>query len=117
MSRQGFVYILSNKYNTTLYTGVTNDLMRRIAEHKLHINKSFTDRYNIENLVYFESCNDMTTAIHREKQIKKWHREWKEELINDMNPEWKDLAEDIGVDEEYMQSVREYYEDKDSDEE
>ncbi len=110
MSREGFVYIMSNKHNTTLYTGVTNDLMRRIAEHKLHINKGFTDRYNIENLVYFECCNDMTTAIHREKQIKKWHREWKEELINDMNPEWKDLTEDIGVDEEYIQSVKEMYE-------
>ena len=117
MSKQGFVYILSNKHNTTLDTGVTNDLMRRVAEHKLHVNNGFTDRYNIENLVYFEICNDMTTAIHREKQIKKWHREWKEELINDMNPEWKDLAEDIGVDEEYMQSVKVYYENRVSDEE
>ena len=108
---------MSNKHNTTLYTGVTNDLMRRVAEHKLHVNNGFTDRYNIENLVYFEICNDMTTAIHREKQIKKWHREWKEELINDMNPDWKDLAEDIGVDEEYIQSVKEYYEDRVSDEE
>ena len=114
MSKQGFVYILANKHNTTLYTGVTNDLPRRVAEHKLHINKGFTDHYNVEKLVYFEICKDMTTAIHREKQLKKWHREWKEELINDMNPEWKDLTDDIGVDEEYMQSVKEYYEDKDS---
>ena len=103
---------MANKHNTTLYTGVTNDLRRRVAEHKLHINKGFTDRYNVENLVYFEICKDMTTAIHREKQIKKWHREWKEELINDMNPEWKDLADDIGVNDEYLQSVIEYYEDR-----
>ena len=111
MSKQGFVYILTNKHNTTLYTGVTNDLRRRIAEHKLHINKGFTDRYNIENLIYYEICNDMTTAIHREKQLKKWHREWKEALINEFNPEWKDLAEDIGLDKDYMQSVKEFYED------
>ena len=117
MSKQGFVYILANKHNTTLYTGVTNDLPRRVAEHKLHINKGFTDHYNVEKLVYFEICKDMTTAIRREKQVKKWHREWKEELINDMNPEWKDLADDIGVDEEYMQSVKEYCEDRASYEE
>ena len=93
-----------------MYTGVTNDLKRRVAEHKLHINKGFTDKYKTDNLVYFEICKDMTTAIHREKQIKKWHIEWKENLINEFNPEWKDLADDIGVDEEYMQSVKEYYE-------
>ena len=102
---------MANKHNTTLYTGVTNDLKRRVAEHKLHINKSFTDRYNAENLVYFETCNDITTAIHREKQLKKWHREWKEVLINEFNPEWKDLAEEIGLNEEYLQSVKEFYED------
>ncbi len=111
MSKQGFVYILTNKHKTTLYTGVTNDLKRRIAEHKLHINKGFTDKYKTDNLVYFEICQDMTTAIHREKQIKKWHREWKEDLIKGFNPEWKDLSDDIGLDEEYMQSVKEYYED------
>lgn len=111
MSKQGFVYILTNKHKTTLYTGVTNDLKRRIAEHKLHINKGFTDKYKTDNLVYFEICQDMTTAIYREKQIKKWHREWKEDLIKGFNPEWKDLSDDIGLDEEYMQSVKEYYED------
>ncbi|MBQ8957610.1 MAG: GIY-YIG nuclease family protein [Bacteroidales bacterium] len=63
---------MANKHNTTLYTGVTNDLKRRTTEHKLHINKSFTDRYNIEKFVCFETCEDMTTAIHREKQLKKW---------------------------------------------
>ena len=111
MSKQGFVYILTNKHKTTLYIGVTNDLKRRVAEHKLHINKGFTDKYKTDNLVYFEICKDMTTAIHREKQIKKWHREWKENLIKEFNPEWKDLSDDIGLDGEYLQSVKEYYED------
>ena len=111
MSKQGFVYILTNNNKTTLYIGVTNDLKRRIAEHKLHINKGFTDKYKTDNLVYFEICKDMTTAINREKQLKKWHREWKEELINEFNPEWKDLSDDIGLDVEYMNSVKEHYED------
>ena len=110
MSKEGFVYILTNKHKTTLYTGVTNDLKRRLAEHKLHINQGFTDKYKTDYLVFFEICKDMATAIHREKQIKKWQREWKENLIKEFNPEWKDLSDDIGLDEEYMQSVKEYYE-------
>ena len=109
MSEQGYVYMMANKHNTTLYIGVTNDLKRRVAEHKLHINKGFTDRYNIEKLVYFEICKDMTTAISREKQLKNWKREWKDALVNEMNHEWRDLVSDIGVDDEYMLSVKEYY--------
>jgi len=116
MLKQGFIYILTNKHKTTLYIGVTNDLKRRIAEHKLHINKGFTDKYKTDNLVYFEICKDMTTAIHREKQLKKWHREWKEELINEFNPEWMDMSNDIGLDEEYLQSLKEHYEDMNSNE-
>lgn len=111
MSHQGFVYILSNKYNTTLYLGVTNDLKRRIAEHKLHINNGFSDKYNVEKLVYYETHEQMYDAISREKQLKNWHRKWKEDLINENNPEWNDLAESIGLDEEYIQSVKEHYED------
>ena len=110
MSKQGFVYILSNKHNTTLYTGVTNNLIRRVAEHKLHINKGFTDKYNTEKLVYYEVLDGFENAIHREKQLKKWHRKWKEALINDFNPVWKDLSDTIGLDEKYMQSVKEHYE-------
>ena len=110
MPLQGIVYILTNKNKTTLYTGVTRNLQRRIAEHKLHINKGFSHRYNTEYLVYFEVYDRLDVAIHREKQLKKWHREWKEALINEFNPEWKDLADDIGVDEEYIQSVKEAYE-------
>ena len=110
MPLQGIVYILTNKNKTTLYIGVTRNLQRRIAEHKLHINKSFSDRYNTEYLVYYEVYERLDEAIHREKQLKKWHREWKEALINEFNPEWKDLTEDIGVNEEYMQSIKEAYE-------
>ena len=111
MSKQGYVYLLANKRNTTLYLGVTNDLKRRVAEHKLHINSGFTDKYNIEKLVYFEIHEQIHDAIQREKQLKKWRREWKDALINDLNPEWNDLAETIGVDDEYIKSVKEHYED------
>lgn len=107
---QGIVYILTNKNNTTLYTGVTRDLRRRVAEHKLHINKGFSYKYNTDKLVYYEVHDRLDVGIHREKQLKKWRREWKENLINESNPEWKDLAGDIGVDAEYLQSVKEAYE-------
>lgn len=106
---QGFVYILTNKNRTTLYTGVTRDLRRRVAEHKLHINAGFTDRYNAVYLVYYEAFERLEDAIHREKQLKKWHREWKEGVINEFNPEWKDLAGEIGVDDEYTRGVKEAY--------
>ena len=109
MSKQGFVYMLTNNHNTTLYIGVTNDLMRRVAEHKLHINQGFTSKYKTEKLVYYEKIEGFDIAIQREKQLKNWHRAWKEALINDFNPEWKDLTEDIGVDEAYIQKVKEVY--------
>lgn len=112
MGPKGIVYILTNKYNTTLYTGVTRNLQRRIAEHKLHINQGFSDRYNTEKLVYYEVYDRLDVGIHREKQLKKWRREWKEDLINGFNPEWKDLAEAIGVDADYLQTVKETYEEK-----
>ena len=111
MSKQGYVYLLANKRNTTLYLGVTNDLKRRVAEHKLHINSGFSDKYNTEKLVYFETHEQMYEAIRREKQMKKWRREWKNALINELNPEWNDLAETIGVNDEYIQSVKEHYDD------
>ncbi len=107
---QGIVYILTNNNNTTLYTGVTRDLQRRVAEHKLHLNKGFTSKYNTEKLVYYEVYDRLDTGIKREKQLKKWRRVWKEKLINDFNPEWKDLGEDIGVDNEYIQMVKCAYE-------
>ena len=109
MPLKGIVYILTNKNKTTLYIGVTRNLQRRIAEHKLHINKGFSDRYNTELLVYYEVYERLDEAIHREKQLKKWRREWKEALINEFNPVWKDLAEDVGANEEYILSVKEAY--------
>ncbi len=89
---QYFVYIMTNK-SGTLYTGVTNNLERRIYEHKHHLVKGFTNKYNIDKLIYFEETNDINAAISREKQIKGWLRKKKIALIESMNPGWKDLAE------------------------
>jgi putative endonuclease len=90
--RQYFVYILANR-SRTLYTGVTNDLERRVAEHKQKRIPGFTSRYNINQLVFFESTPDVRAAIAREKQIKGWVRRKKIALIKASNPHWKDLSE------------------------
>ena len=87
-----YIYIMTNNKNTTLYTGVTNDLLARVDQHKRKIDKkSFTARYNINKLVYYETTDKAYIAIEREKQIKAGSRQKKIELINRMNPEWKDL--------------------------
>ena len=87
-----YVYILTNKNLTVLYTGVTNDLVRRVYEHKNHLDKdSFTAKYKVSRLVYFEETTDVRSALEREKQIKSWNRERKTDLIMGMNPEWRDL--------------------------
>lgn len=86
-----YVYILTNHTNTVLYTGVTNDIMRRTSEHRQKLNDGFSERYNAYKLVYVESCSRHADAIAREKQIKKWRREKKIALIETINPEWKDL--------------------------
>ena len=104
-----YIYFLANTYNTVLYLGVTNDAVRRVAEHKAKINKGFTYKYNCDKLVYFERYILMTDAIVREKQLKNWKREWKNKLINDFNPEWKDLSEEIGVDNEYIEAIKAEY--------
>jgi len=92
--RYYFVYILSNSTNVALYTGVTNDLERRLWEHKNHADpNSYTARYRINKLVWYEVTGDVESAIAREKQIKSWSREKKNRLIRDTNPEWKDLSE------------------------
>ena len=92
VSMRYYVYILSNKYCTVLYVGVTNDLVRRIYEHKNHLVKdSFTSKYNVTKLVYFEETSDVNVAIEREKQIKSWNRERKTDLIMKNNPKWVDL--------------------------
>ncbi len=93
MSREYFVYIMTNK-SRTLYTGVTNDLMRRVDEHKRKLIPGFTSKYNIRFLVYYESTPNIHIAIEREKQIKGWLRAKKIALIISMNPEWKDLSEE-----------------------
>ena len=91
-----YVYILSNTHKTVIYTGVTNNLARRVYEHKYHLDKkSFTSQYNVENLVYYEVTDNPEAAIAREKQIKGWNRKRKEKLIESKNPEWADLYEAI----------------------
>ena len=91
-----YVYILSNSHKTVLYIGVTNDLIRRVYEHKAHIDKSsFTAQYNVENLMYYEVTTNPEAAIAREKQLKGWNRKRKEKLISQMNPEWLDLYESL----------------------
>lgn len=86
-----YVYILASERNGTLYTGVTDNLARRIWEHKHDLAKGFTEKYGVHSLVYYEQHQDIEQAISREKQMKKWKRYWKIKLINKMNPEWKDL--------------------------
>ena len=89
------VYILASKRNGTLYTGVTSDLPKRISEHKNDVAEGFTKRYGVHTLVYVEYLADIRAAIAREKQIKKWNRAWKVELIEKDNQEWRDLADDL----------------------
>ena len=90
-SRNFYVYILASKIGGTLYVGVTNDLVRRVAEHRLKVVDGFTRRYNVARLVYFEQFDDSENAIKREKRIKKWNLAWKIRLIEDKNPNWDDL--------------------------
>jgi len=95
MPEHYYVYIMTNKYNAVLYTGVTNDLIRRVYEHKNKLVEGFTAKYNLTKLVYYEISKDVKEAINREKQIKGWKREKKEKLIKGFNPDWKDLYEEI----------------------
>jgi putative endonuclease len=95
MMKTYFVYILANKRNGTLYIGITNDLMRRSSEHKSGSIEGFTKKYSISKLVYFESTTDVNEAIAREKRLKKWKRQWKIDLIEKLNPDWRDLSEDF----------------------
>lgn len=90
---QYYVYKLASKKNGTLYIGVTNDLIRRVYEHKEGIIEGFTKKYNVKKLVYYEIHTEIREAIKREKAMKKWLRKWKIELIEEMNPNWDDLYE------------------------
>ena len=95
MEHRYFVYILTNRHHTALYVGVTNDLVRRVHEHRTKIASGFTTRYNVDKLVYFEETSDVVGAIAREKQIKGGSREKKIALVNAMNPDWRDLFDDL----------------------
>jgi putative endonuclease len=90
-----YVYLMASGRNGTLYAGVTNDLVRRIYEHKNKLVRGFTSRYGVSRLVWFEVYDDPATAIAREKEIKKWRRAWKLRLIEQSNPQWLDLYEQI----------------------
>jgi len=94
-NRQYCVYILTNSRHTVLYTGVTNDLEGRLAEHKTKPGSAFTKRYNVDQLVYYECGDDISIAVAREKQFKAGSRQNKIDLINGINPEWKDLSEEF----------------------
>jgi putative endonuclease len=87
-----YVYILTNRKDGTLYIGVTNNLIRRMFEHKNKLSVGFTKKYNIDILVYYEHTSNIESAIGREKAMKKWNREWKVNLIEESNPNWNDLS-------------------------
>ena len=95
MNQRYYVYIMTNKHNTVLYTGVTNNLRRRVWEHKEKLGGGFTSRYNVNKLVYYEDTADVRTAIAREKQIKGGSRQKKIDLVNSLNPDWRDLYDDL----------------------
>lgn len=95
MPKRGYVYILASKRNGTLYTGVTSDLAERVRKHKNGTYGGFTDQYEVRRLVYFEEHADIRGAITREKQLKKWRRAWKLRLIEEQNPNWDDLYEQL----------------------
>ena len=94
-ARSYYVYILASRIGGTLYVGITNDLIRRVFEHKSKSTPGFTERYDVAKLVYFEQFDDPENAIKREKRIKKWNRAWKIRLIEEFNPNWEDLYADI----------------------
>lgn len=95
MDKQGYVYIMTNKPDGVLYIGVTSNLVKRVFEHRNGLVDGFTSKYNCKLLVYYEQFDDIRFAIAREKAMKKWNRSWKRRRINEMNPEWQDLWNDI----------------------
>ena len=93
--QQYYVYILASQKNGTLYVGVTNDLIKRVWQHKNKVADGFTKKYGIDKLVYYEATENIESAILREKQLKKWNRAWKIRIIHEMNPKWNDLYNEI----------------------
>ena len=90
-----YIYIMTNKHHNVLYIGVTNNLLRRVYEHKKNLIEGFTKKYNCHKLVWYQQTDDVTAAITQQKRMKKWKREYKENVIREMNPEWKDLYYDL----------------------
>jgi putative endonuclease len=95
IERSYWVYILASRIGGTLYIGVTNDLVRRVYEHRMGLADGFTKKYGVHRLVYFEQYSDIENAIRREKHLKKWNRAWKVRLIEELNPNWDDLYPQI----------------------
>lgn len=95
MTKRGYVYILASGRNGTLYIGVTSNLVQRIDQHKQKLTGGFTKDYGVTNLVWYQTCDDIESAILREKQMKKWNRLWKLREIEELNPEWRDLSDDF----------------------
>jgi len=95
MKKQATVYILASEYNGTLYIGVTSNLIQRIWQHRIDLVEGFTKKYTVHSLVYYELHENIQTAILREKQLKKWNRQWKINLIKKFNPTWKDLWQEL----------------------
>ena len=93
--KQPAIYIIANKHNNVLYIGVTSNLAQRIFQHKQKLTGGFSQKYNLFKLVYFELHHNMESAILREKELKRWRRKWKQELINNVNPSWKDIYYEI----------------------
>ena len=90
-----YVYIMASSRNGTLYVGFTSNLPQRIFEHKNHLLPGFTDKYDVDKLVYFERFEDVNRAIRHEKRLKEWQRNWKKDLIEKYNPQWRDLYDDL----------------------
>ena len=105
MKNLNAVYIMTNYLNTTFYIGVTNNLLRRVCEHKSQNKDCFTSKYNLNKLVYFEVTDSIEIAIKREKQLKNWKRQWKIDLINKNNPGFKDLSNNIGLTDELIKAL------------
>jgi putative endonuclease len=98
MNKQFYVYMLANKHRNVLYTGVTSNLIGRVYTHRNDLVEGFTKRYKVHDLVWYERHERAESAILREKRIKKWPREWKDELVVKLNPDWRDLYEDVARD-------------------
>jgi len=94
-NKKYYVYLLASKKKGTLYIGTTSNLIRRIYQHKNNLSEGFTKKYSVHNLVHYEEYNDVNVAISREKQLKKWNRQWKLRLIEESNPTWHDLYEQL----------------------